>query len=73
VVRLCDEYQSQIDNWEWTDEETFSSFETKVLWFITKIEKNLNWWDEVSTIYTKVDFDENEDKKELTAYLEENR
>ena len=73
VVRLCDDYQSQINNWEWIDEETFSSFETKVLWFITKIEKNLNWWDEVSTIYTKVDFDENEDKKELRAYLEENR
>jgi len=73
VVRLCDDYQLQIDNWEWIDEETFSSFETKVLWFISKIDKNLSWWDEVATVYTKVDFDENDDKKELRSYLEENR
>ena len=73
VVRLCDEYQSQIDNWEGVDLETFSSFENKVIWFISKIEKNLNWWDEVSTIYTKVDFDEDDDKKDLRTFLTETK
>lgn len=73
IVRLCDEYQAQIDNGEWIDTETFSSFETKILWFVSKIEKNLNWWDEVTTIYTKVDFDEDDEKKELRTYLNETR
>ena len=73
IVRLCDEYQAQIDNGEWIDTETFSSFETKILWFVSKIEKNLNWWDEVTTIYTKVDFDEDDEKKELRTYLSETR
>ena len=73
IVRLCDEYQTQIDNWEWIDIETFSSFETKILWFVSKIEKNLNWWDEVTTIYTKVDFDEDDEKKEFRTYLNETR
>lgn len=70
IIRLCDEYQLQIDNWEWIDNEAFSSFETKVLWFISKIETNLGWRDEVEIVYTQVKFYDDEDKEATREYLE---
>ena len=51
IIRLCEEYEENIENEEWINEETFSEFETKVNGFLSKIEKNLGL-EEVETIYS---------------------
>ena len=70
VIRLCEDYQLQIDNLEWIDEETYSSFETKVSWFISKIEANLHPVAEVETVYTQARLDNDEEKEATRTYLE---
>lgn len=42
IIHLCEDYSTQISNWLWTDNESFSSFQTQVLEFMWKIENNLN-------------------------------
>ena len=70
VIRLCEDYQSQINSWEWVDSDTFYAFETKVWWFISKIEEQLSLPEEVETVYTLARFDNDDTKAELRAYLE---
>ena len=70
VIRLCEDYQLQINNWEWIDEETYFWFETKVSWFISKIEMNLHPWEEVEVVYTQAKLDNDEEKEATRTYLE---
>ena len=53
IIRLCDDYQSQVDSWQWIDEESLSSFETKVNEFISKIKNHLWLPEDVETVYSK--------------------
>jgi len=73
ILRLCEEYEMQIDAGEWLDKESFSEFEEKVNNLISKIENNLGWPDEVETVYTQATLNNDEEKEEIRAYLEGNR
>ena len=41
TILLCDNYQAKIENGEWLDEESFSSFKSKGEALINKMEKYL--------------------------------
>lgn len=73
ILRLCEEYEMQLDEGEWLDKESFSEFEEKVNNLISKIENNLGWPDEVETVYTQATLNNDEEKEEIRAYLEGNR
>ena len=73
AISLCESYQEQINNWEWIDEESFSSFKSKVKTIISKMEEYLGWDNDVQT-FTKSNFDEEYDfpwKDEHKQYIYE--
>ena len=43
VIYLCDVYKEQIENGEWLDDESFSSFKSKIDWLFAKIEEYRSW------------------------------
>ena len=43
VMHQCDVYQEQVENWEWLDDESFSSFTSKIDWLFAKIEEYRAW------------------------------
>lgn len=73
AISLCESYQEQIDNWEWIDEESFESFNSKIKPIISKMEEYLGWDNDVQT-FTKSNFDEEYDfpwKDEHKEYIYE--
>lgn len=68
IQYLCEEYQSKIENGEWLDESSLNSFESEVNTFLAKIDKELGWDDEVETIYSH-DNSDDEDKGSWREYL----
>ena len=43
VIHQCDVYKEQVENGEWLDDESFSSFKSKVDWLFAKIEEYRSW------------------------------
>ena len=71
AIHLCESYQGQIENWEWLDEESFSSFKEKIKALLNKMERYLNWEDENPT-YIEGNFDDENNfewKDELRDYI----
>ena len=68
IQYLCEEYQSKIEKWEWLDESSLNSYESEVNTFLAKIDKELGWDDEVETIYSH-DNSDDEDKDSWREYL----
>ena len=50
TINLCETYQSQIENWEWLNEESFNSFKEKARSSVKKMENYLWWWEETETV-----------------------
>lgn len=71
AIHLCEVYQEQVDNGEWLDEETLSSFKTKMNSLLNNMDKYLNW-DDDSPTYVKSNYDEEYNftwKDELLDYI----
>lgn len=43
AIHLCDVYQEQIENGEWLDDESLSSFTSNIDWLFAKIEEYRSW------------------------------
>lgn len=72
IQYLCNDYQSQIDSGNGLDEESWNSFESDVNKFLTKIDRELGWTNEVETIYAhQVNSDNinDEEKEAMREYL----
>ena len=50
TINLCETYQTQTENWEWLDVESFNSFKEKAKTLIKKMETHLWWWEEIETV-----------------------
>ena len=71
AIHLCDAYQTQIEWWEWLDQESFDTYKTKIKSLISKIEKYVGIDDDVQT-FVQSDFDEeygHEWKQEYLDYI----
>lgn len=71
AIHLCEVYQEQVENGEWLDEETLSSFKTKMNSLLNNMDKYLNW-DDDSPTRVKSNYDDEYDfdwKDELLDYI----
>lgn len=71
AIHLCEVYQEQVENGEWLDEETLSSFKIKMNSLLNNMDKYLNWDDDTPT-RIKSNYDDEYDfdwKDELLDYI----
>ena len=47
LIVLCENYQSEIENWEWLDPESFDEFKTQAESLLSKISNYMEWSEEV--------------------------
>lgn len=73
MIYLCDNYENQINSWEWINEESYSWFKSNIMWVLSKIDHYINWWDETIVVQTLEDKSYFEGKDELKQYIYENR
>ena len=71
IIYLCDNYEQRVENWEWLDEESMLDFTTQVNEKLSKIEKEMNGWEEsVITVESSWSDSYFEWKNELKEYIE---
>ena len=71
AVNLCDTYQTEVEAWEWVNQESLESFRNSVKKLISKMEEYLGWESEVE-IFTRSNFYEDYDfegKEEVREYI----
>ena len=75
LVTLCDNYSDKVNNWEWIDSESLSSFKSTANKIINKIDTYLGGDEEVQVIREATIDGESyfEWKDELKEYLYNNR
>ena len=75
LISLCDNYSDRINNGEWLDPESLSSFKSSANKIISKINTYLGWDDDVQVIReATIDWESNfEWKDEIKDYLYKNR
>jgi hypothetical protein len=67
---LCESYQTRLDEWEWVDIKSYTTFKTEVNWIISKINAYMGWWDEPVVIQNLEDNSYFEGKEEILSYIE---
>ena len=67
---LCESYQTRLDEWEWVDIESYTTFKTEVNWIISKINAYMGWWDEPVVIQNLEDNSYFDGKEEILSYIE---
>ena len=74
LMNLCNKYNTQIENGEWVDAESYSSFKTSANKLVTVINKYMGWEDEVPVIQANIGGDSYfEWKDEIVDYIYNNR
>lgn len=74
LMNLCDKYSVKVDNWEWMDAESYSSFKSSANKFVNLINKYMGWEDDVPVIQANISADSDfEWKDEIKEYIYNNR
>ena len=70
IVNACENYQQQIENWQWIDQSTFDLFKSNMNWIISKINAYNDWSDASNVVVANFDSEPNfDEKEELKEYL----